>query len=293
MGWFRKKDDSRDGGEELAELRAEIRQLREQVDQADQTNAALAKQLAERIAETDLLQARSDEQLAAFDARRSQLESQLAVVGSAHAELAAELDDVRATLADQHAAHAGTHRAALTGFPAPTTPPFDPTDLANRLEDLQAAVAGHHAQLAGLTEANRVLAELRDRLGDVHDLRTRLDDTVQHTDDLRAEVVELDRRYRVIDDRITQTSTELAAQLTELGNEVDELQTAPAGPDADREDDTDEAAGRRRAALDDIAIALDALQTAQERLASEQARYQIQFRKDLAELADRSGRAAG
>ena len=61
-------------------------------------------------------------------------------------------------------------------------------------------------------------------------------------------------------------STELANQLTELGNDIDTLQR-PSGTVIDEEQ-------------------IDELRSMQTRLAGEQARDQIAFREDLARLAD-------
>lgn len=84
--------------------------------------------------------------------------------------------------------------------------------------------------------------------------------------ELRMQMNELADRLAAFDSRITAVSTELANQITELGSELSSL---------DRSTDQDSTA------------ALDELRDAQTRLASEQARYQIAFRQDLAELADR------
>ena len=66
-------------------------------------------------------------------------------------------------------------------------------------------------------------------------------------------------------------STELANQLTELGNDIDGLNARPGdGPDA---------------------AAVSELRDGQVRLANEQARYQIAFREDLARLASDLKRA--
>ena len=62
-------------------------------------------------------------------------------------------------------------------------------------------------------------------------------------------------------------STELANQLSELGNDIEALNNRPPG-----------------APLDEGT--LDELRDTQTRLASEQARYQIAFREDLARLAE-------
>ncbi|NNE12668.1 MAG: hypothetical protein HKN41_10560 [Ilumatobacter sp.] len=76
-------------------------------------------------------------------------------------------------------------------------------------------------------------------------------------------------RIEEIDQRITSISTELANQLTELSTELDAIHSAQP-PDGET---------------------VDELRDSQTRLAEEQARYQIAFRKDLAELADRLKRA--
>ena len=70
-----------------------------------------------------------------------------------------------------------------------------------------------------------------------------------------------------LDARITSVSTELANQLSELGNDIESLQSRPPG-----EPVSDEVLG--------------GLRDSQERLANEQARYQIAFREDLAKLAE-------
>ncbi len=80
--------------------------------------------------------------------------------------------------------------------------------------------------------------------------------------DEQRRVAELVARLDAIDARVTAVSTELANQLNELGGELDALAARP----------------------DDGAV--EELRTGQVRLASEQARYQIAFRQDLAELAE-------
>ena len=70
-------------------------------------------------------------------------------------------------------------------------------------------------------------------------------------DELGRRLDELDSRMTLLDDRVTSVSTELANQVNEIGNDIEPIQAGA------------------------------------ERLAAEQARYQIQFRQDLAELAER------
>ena len=92
---------------------------------------------------------------------------------------------------------------------------------------------------------------------------------VADVDTLRAEVFSrldaLADRLDTIDGRITSIATELANQIAELGAEADGTAVA--------------------------ADTLAAIQTAQTRLANEQARYQIAFRDDLAALAERLRRS--
>ena len=83
---------------------------------------------------------------------------------------------------------------------------------------------------------------------------------------LEERLASLDERTDAIDARVTSVSTELTNQLSELSSEIDGLSGA-AGGDASEE--------------------LQELRAGAERLANEQARYQIQFRQDLAELATR------
>ncbi len=80
-------------------------------------------------------------------------------------------------------------------------------------------------------------------------------DLTDVTDELQRRLSALDERVARLDERVTSVSTELANQLTEVGNDIEPIQAGA------------------------------------ERLAAEQARYQIQFRQDLAELAERLRRS--
>lgn len=123
-----------------------------------------------------------------------------------------------------------------------------------RAEQLAEALAAQPdgAALAGRVDALDVAISSRD--GDSRDdVVTRLDAITERLD--------------AIEHRITAVSTELANQVSELGGEIEALQQRPPGEPVDEE-------------------VLDELRDAQTRLASEQARYQIAFRTDLARLAE-------
>jgi len=77
------------------------------------------------------------------------------------------------------------------------------------------------------------------------------------------------QRLDEVDQRISSISTELANQITELSGDIESMRS-------------------REPASDEV---VDELRDAQTRLAAEQARYQIAFRQDLADLADRLRRA--
>jgi len=76
----------------------------------------------------------------------------------------------------------------------------------------------------------------------------------------------LDQKISIIDQRVTTMTTELSHQIHELGSEIETL-TKSSQDNASRE-------------------ALEQLRTNQIRIANEQARYEIAFRQDLAELIE-------
>ena len=83
---------------------------------------------------------------------------------------------------------------------------------------------------------------------------------------------EIAARAEAIDVRLTTVSTELARQIDELGSEVN--RDDPSGVDSDA-----------------VAEIFTELRDGQTRLANEQARYQIAFRQDLANLVEQLRRS--
>ena len=82
---------------------------------------------------------------------------------------------------------------------------------------------------------------------------------------VRARIERIAQRLDEVDQRITSISTELANQISEMSGDL-------------------EALGANEPPAEQV---VEELLDAEERLANEQARYQIAFRQDLADLADR------
>ena len=168
--------------------------------------------------------------------------------------------------------------------------------LAMQLQQLNARVAAQ-AELGGQ------LSALRDRVGQLgeqprggdDDIRLQLQEIgerLRSTDELQTQVRQLMERagsndtearavrehMALLDQRLTNVSTELANQLSELGRDIDGLgQRIPEVADGTVSDEV-----------------VDALRGGQVKLANEQARYEISFREDLAALAEqlRRGRSS-
>lgn len=137
--------------------------------------------------------------------------------------------------------------------PAPPTPTIDPKQL-----DMLAA------KLERLNE--RVEHAANDSASSEADAQ-RVDPA--EVAEIRTALEQLTSRLAEVDARITSISVELANQISELSGDLESL-------------------GGNEPPTDEI---VDELRDAQTRLASEQARYQIAFRQDLADLADRLKRS--
>jgi chromosome segregation ATPase len=169
----------------------------------------------------------------------------------------------------------------------------DKTTLASHVDEMRqqlehndaekAALAGHVDEMRQrLEHSDAEKAALADR---VQGIVTRLDTpidaapddppalaTADDVADIRTRLDELHARLDAVDQRVTSITTELANQITEISGDLDRL-----GERGDEPPPADEV--------------IDELRDAQTRLASEQARYQIAFRQDLADLADRLRRS--
>ncbi|MFM7251839.1 MAG: hypothetical protein ACKO27_02050 [Ilumatobacteraceae bacterium] len=145
-------------------------------------------------------------------------------------------------------------------------PPPDPA-LVSRLDSLTGKVMVIEQSTAQAAAGMADIAQLAERLT-ANDAAVRA-----NTEQLGA-----------LEQRITSVSIELANQINELGSDIDALASLPAGSTAGGSEP-----GSISTLSDEV---LDALRSAQVRLASEQARYEIAFREDLAALAEQIRRAA-
>lgn len=115
-------------------------------------------------------------------------------------------------------------------------------------------------------------------------------------DSFGTQLTRLEERITAVDRRVTAVSTELANQLAEIDADIETLtkqrdEASPEG-DADEAEPVDDARGAPQAGgasavdVEMLEELLDEVRDAQQRLANEQARYQIAFRDDLARLAE-------
>ncbi|WP_041297932.1 hypothetical protein [Ilumatobacter coccineus] len=145
-----------------------------------------------------------------------------------------------------------------------------------RVDDVERRLAEQVAALAATVEEQRLhLADLALVAKDTAEKAAAIESAdTDHTppravdDELRLQIGQIAEKMSALDVRVTQISVELANQLTELSSDLDAV----------NERGGDTAAIEQR---------LDEITSGQTRLANEQARYEIQFRNDLAELVER------
>ena len=264
MGLFKKRQQTQ---EELEAMRAEMRSLREHLKQTD----AVKDRLAERLGHLDAENERLHQHVGTVEARVGEVATK---VGSVEHEVVTVAGSIGPTV--EHAVRTavdigprGESDDASDGLVA---------DLRKQLDDLGAALQLQQAQIADVAIVATDAAERSEQTdAKVAGLASPDDwapiDGAPRPDEAEAQrqLGQLAEKVAALDSRVNQVSLELTNQLTELSTDLDR---------ASGQADSSELIDRINAQLDDIT-------GGQERLANEQARYAIQFRSDLAELADR------
>ncbi|MEX1106595.1 MAG: hypothetical protein WEB78_10380 [Ilumatobacteraceae bacterium] len=272
----------------LVELRnamtARLDELGARLAATEEENAAL------RSAATELQQRLDDTHVAAPADDVVQ-----GLVAASHASIDGRVDEIweRIVVGEQQADTVRAQAAALEEQLANTSTRIDElaaletrVDHLSTLEPRITELAALETRIAELAALESRVDELGVRGVDVDGLLQRLDEiaaTVPDTTGLQAELARFAVRVETseldaqtardqaaqLDDRLQSVSTQLANQLAELGREIDSLAT--------RETTT-------AVEVDDAVV--QSLRSGQVRLATEQARYEISFREDLALLAE-------
>lgn len=264
MGIFSRKSEREAAEKEAAARAAELEALRAHVGQ-----------LEGRLASNEFNKSVIDTRLEEFSTRLGAIDNGLGTMSTQIVELATstrgtaarlvqleaqgiDLDEMNTRLRDLAVRLDAAEAAAPPPPPLSTPAPPPPPDVPGPAGDVSGPVPAVDEQLD------------------------------EQLDELRRRVDDLQERLGSVDARVTNIAMELANQLAELGSDIDELSSRPATDPDDTErlstDDTAEIEARLAQRIDE---AIEGVADSTERLAAEQARYEIQFRADLAELAER------
>lgn len=234
MGLFKKKA-SAEKVTELMALRTELDDLRMRLEAAE-----WAKNI-------------TDSRLSALDATTSVL-ANITSSGESAPDVTPRLTELETMLATVQARLDAPPSSTLTVTPLAVSP---------AMPSGHGADADTTARLEALAQRMNAIDELNGQMGQLAERVTANDHTARQA----AEQV------NALDQRVSNIGTELANQISELGNDIDAL-AGRSGSDG----------GDSGPAVSDEVI--EALRTGQARLANEQARYEIAFRQDLATLAE-------
>lgn len=241
MGLFRR----RDGDEQLAVLRAEMRAMHEQLDVAERSRADLASDLERLNGQLDTrIEAQVDAQILAGQDRP----------------------------------------ISATPAPPPPPPPLPPPDTTRLDTTTPDSTTPHITTLDSATPGSTT--------PDSAVTDTTSPASVERIERIEERLGEITASNERLDERVTNVTTELANQLTELSTDLDYVaQGLPPGTTVSPAD-PEMIEARLRKQFDEeidakLGIELDDVRDNAERLALEQARYEIRFRQDLADLADR------
>ncbi|NND76548.1 MAG: hypothetical protein HKN44_16255 [Ilumatobacter sp.] len=320
MGLFRRKTaDPR----ERDDLLAEIELLRQRLDEADLQKDRLYAKL-HVVAETSM---GIDERVRSLDHAREQFDDRLDSIDEARLALDDRVGMISSTSAELHdrlgymgdlSCKVQELSSRLTTAP-PTVPPPPPpvrddprvdalTERLALIETKNQEIDDLHQAIAALTDGSTTdaseadddrLTDLAGRLDDVTaTLETQRDELaeskagLEEIDAMRTDMASMTSKVSSLDSRMRSISFELTNQLTELSDDLQRLLDRPdlePGPQID----PDQLQFTLNTQIEEkVGQALGAIHQSTERLAAEQARYEIKFREDLAELAERLRRPA-
>ena len=258
----KKKKQAAEAAEAEQARQAQVAALQAQLDEVRGERAALEA----RVASLGDTNQQLDERLAALDQGVQSMGEQIVTLSSSSSDTNRRLQaiDDRIGQVEELGSELDAINRRLQAFepaattPAPPPPPPDDTPAVPSVPPPPPPLIEFDAP-DGLDER---IAELRDQLD------------------------HLARQTSSIDDRVTSVSMELANQLTELSSDIDELDRRSSQPGSGGAADGDTAELEARIA-ERLDAAMEDMLDSTERLAAEQARYEIKFRADLAELAER------
>lgn len=312
MGLFKRRAETQ---QELETLRTELRNMRERLDETDEVKA----RLAERLGHLDAENTRLVDQVGTVETRVGDVDRKVGtvetIVGTVEARVGSVADKVVnvetqvATVAgsiapaidsavsqSSSAGDVETLRAEVTRLGGLTdqvdqlnkvvaaqsnapagSEPDALTGLKNQLADIVTALGRQQEQIVDValvaTDSAERTEHAEAKLSDLAAASDAADKTPVRDPDAenRQQVGQLAEKVSALDSRVNQVSLELTNQLTELSGDLDR---------ASARADTADLVERLAEQLNDVT-------GGQERLANEQARHAIQFREDLAEIADR------
>jgi chromosome segregation ATPase len=281
MGLFNRRAETK---KELDALRAELTRMSARLHWSEEENRRLEEDLGHLGSAHERLTA----QIGTVEQQVAGVEQQVvSVAGSigpaidsavVQAASAADLEVIRIELAriGDLSSHVEQLRETIAAHQLAAASTDDATSreqaaLAARLDELAGALARQQEQIADVALVATDAAERTDAAMDELRSTIKRDTSSQRDTEVRSQLGQLAEKMGAIDSRVNQVSLELTNQLTELSADLDR---------ASARADAVEMVEQLTARIDDVT-------GGQQRLATEQARYAIQFREDLADLADR------
>jgi chromosome segregation ATPase len=283
MGLFNRRAETK---KELDALRAEIQMVRSRLNESEEEK----RRLTEHLGHLGSAQERLTTQIGTVEQQVGAVEHHVVTVAGSigpainsavvQASSAADVELIRtemarlgglATHVEQLRETVAAHQLAVASNGDAATE--EQAGLHARLEELAAALALQQEQIADVALVATDAAERTDTALDEVRAVTQADATPERDPvaELQAQLGQLAEKVGAVDSRVNQVSLELTNQLTELSGDLDRASTRADALDM----------------IEQLTSQLNDVTGGQQRLANEQARYAIQFREDLAELADR------